>query len=107
MSSEAIMIGKNGVEDYPIVKDLLLRIQSVLRAAETKYVVMNVERKNVDKIVELLPGLKSPTIVTLADENWVALHTAMPERDFWDKISKLKAAGAQGIIVMPMEKIII
>lgn len=107
LSSEAILIGRAGIADDPIVLELMQRIQSVLRAQETKYVVLNVERNNLDAIVSLLPGVKSPTVVPLAEENWVAVHTAISEQDFWDKINKLKAAGAQGIIVMPVEKIII
>jgi len=106
MSSEAILIGKNGIEQDEIVKELLQRIQSVLKAKETKYVVLNVERTNLDTILNLLPGVKSPTVVPLAEENWVAVHTVIQERDFWEKINKLKAAGAQGIVVMPVEKVI-
>ncbi|WP_257657717.1 ATP phosphoribosyltransferase [Parapedobacter lycopersici] len=107
LSSEAILIGRAGIANDPIVLELMQRIQSVLRAQETKYVVLNVERDNLDAIIRLLPGVKSPTVVPLAEENWVAVHTAIAEQDFWDKINKLKAAGAQGIIVMPVEKIII
>ena len=107
MESEAILIGKKGEEGDPIVQELLVRIQSVLRARDAKYVVLNVERKNLDQIIELLPGVKSPTIMPLAEEGWVAVHTAIAEQDFWDKINKLKLAGAQGIIVMPVEKIIL
>jgi len=107
MNSEAILIGRAGIESDPIVLELIQRIQSVLLAQETKYVVLNVERDNLDAIIRLLPGVKSPTVVPLAEENWVAVHTAITEQDFWDKINKLKAAGAQGIIVMPVEKIII
>jgi ATP phosphoribosyltransferase len=70
-------------------------------------VVLNVDRKNLDAIVALLPGVKSPTVVPLAEEGWVAVHTVIPERDFWGKINELKAAGAQGIVVMPIEKIIL
>lgn len=106
MSSEAILIGKNGIEQNEIVKELMQRIQSVLKAKETKYVVLNVDRDNLDTILTLLPGVKSPTVVPLAEENWVAVHTVIQERDFWEKINKLKAAGAQGIVVMPVEKII-
>jgi len=107
MSSEAILISKNGIDSNPVVRELIQRIQSVLRAAETKYVVLNVERSNLDEIIALLPGVKSPTIVPLAEENWVAVHTVISEQDFWEKINKLKAAGAQGIVVMPVEKIIL
>ncbi|MDM8173841.1 ATP phosphoribosyltransferase [Olivibacter sp. 47] len=106
MSSEAILIGKNGIEKEEAVKELMQRIQSVLKAKETKYVVLNVKRENLQIIVDLLPGVKSPTVVPLAEEGWVAVHTAIQERDFWEKINKLKAAGAQGIVVMPIEKII-
>lgn len=106
LASEAILIGRNGLDGNSILSELVQRIQSVLRAKETKYVVLNVEKKNLDKIIALLPGVKSPTIVPLAEEGWVAVHTVIPETDFWDKINGLKAAGAQGIVVMPIEKII-
>jgi ATP phosphoribosyltransferase len=79
----------------------------VLRAKETKYVVLNVEKSNLPKITELLHGVKSPTVVPLAEEGWVAVHTVISEDDFWDKINKLKSFGAQGIVVMPVEKIIL
>ena len=106
MFSEAVLIGNNGIAENPIVQELLLRIRSVLRADGHKYIVMNILRDNLPKIVEVLPGLKSPTVIPLAEEGWVAVHTIIPESDFWDKISKLKELGAQGIAVMPMEKII-
>lgn len=107
LSSEAILIGRKGEESNPLIIELIQRIQSVLRAKETKYVVLNAEAKNLDQIVKLLPGVKSPTVVPLAEEGWVAVHTVIPERDFWEKISLLKSAGAQGIVVMPIEKIIL
>jgi ATP phosphoribosyltransferase len=107
MSSEAILIGRKGEENNPLILELLQRIQSVLRAKETKYVVLNVESKNLEQIIALLPGVKSPSVVNLAEEGWVAVHTVIPERDFWNHISELKAAGAQGIVVMPIEKIIL
>ncbi|MEB0248731.1 MULTISPECIES: ATP phosphoribosyltransferase [unclassified Mucilaginibacter] len=107
MSSEAILIGQKGSENDDLIKELIQRIQSVLRAKETKYVVLNVERKNLDAVIALLPGVKSPSVVPLAEVDWVAVHTVIPERDFWDRISQLKQAGAQGIVVMPIEKIIL
>lgn len=107
MSSEAVLIGRKGSENEDLVKELIQRIQSVLRAKETKYVVLNVHSDNLKAIVALLPGVKSPSVVPLAEENWVAVHTVIPERDFWDRISQLKQAGAQGIVVMPIEKIIL
>ena len=107
MSSEAVLIGRTGSENEDLVKELIQRIQSVLRAKETKYVVLNAHKDNLATIIKLLPGVKSPSVVPLAEENWVAVHTVIPERDFWDKISQLKQAGAQGIVVMPIEKIIL
>ncbi|TDS11802.1 ATP phosphoribosyltransferase [Sphingobacterium paludis] len=106
-NSEAILIGREGLSENPILCELLQRIQSVLRAKETKYVVLNVEKINLPQITELLHGVKSPTVVPLAEEGWVAVHTVITEDDFWDKINTLKAAGAQGIVVMPIEKIIL
>lgn len=107
LSSEAVLIGNHSLADDARVLELIQRIQSVLRAKETKYVVLNIERKNLDQITDLLPGVKSPTVVPLAEEGWVAVHTVIPEKDFWNKINNLKAAGAQGIVVMPIEKIIL
>ncbi|MEJ7778186.1 MAG: ATP phosphoribosyltransferase [Daejeonella sp.] len=107
LSSEAVLIGRIGEESNPLIIELIQRVQSVLRAKETKYVVLNAETKNLDQIVKLLPGVKSPTVVPLAEPGWVAVHTVIPERDFWEKISLLKSAGAQGIVVMPIEKIIL
>jgi len=107
LSSEAVLIGSEGIGSDPLVIELIQRIQSVLRARETKYVVLNAEARNLEKIVDLLPGVKSPTVVPLAESGWVAVHTVISERDFWEKISLLKNAGAQGIVVMPIEKIIL
>jgi ATP phosphoribosyltransferase len=107
MSSEAVLIGCAGSENGEMVKELIQRIQSVLRAKETKYVVLNVHKDNLAAITKLLPGVKSPSVVPLAEDDWVAVHTVIPERDFWDRISQLKQAGAQGIVVMPIEKIIL
>ena len=107
MSSEAVLIGRKGSENEDLIQELIQRVQSVLRAKETKYVVLNVEKKNLDAVTKLLPGVKSPSVVPLAEEGWVAVHTVIPERDFWDRISQLKQAGAQGIVVMPIEKIIL
>jgi ATP phosphoribosyltransferase len=107
MSSEAVLIGRPGSENEELVKELIQRVQSVLRAKETKYVVLNVHKDNLKNIIALLPGVKSPSVVSLAEEGWVAVHTVIPESDFWDRISQLKQAGAQGIVVMPIEKIIL
>lgn len=106
MKSEAVLIGKKGIELNEDVIELLQRIRSVLHAKATKYVVLNVAKSNLDKVVSLLPGVKSPTIVPLFEEGWVAVHSVIAEQDFWEKINSLKAAGAEGIVVMPIEKII-
>jgi ATP phosphoribosyltransferase len=107
MSSEAVLIGSKGSENDDLIQELIQRIQSVLRAKETKYVVLNVLKENLAAVTALLPGVKSPSVVPLAEADWVAVHTVIPERDFWDRISQLKQAGAQGIVVMPIEKIIL
>jgi ATP phosphoribosyltransferase len=107
MSSEAVLIGSKNIENSDLVQELIQRIQSVLRAKETKYVVLNVPKANLPEILGLLPGVKSPSVLPLAEEGWVAVHTVIPERDFWSRISQLKQAGAQGIVVMPIEKIIL
>jgi len=107
MSSEAVLICSKSNGELDLIQELVQRIQSVLRAKETKYVVLNVNRDNLPAIIALLPGVKSPSVVPLAEDNWVAVHTVIPERDFWDRISQLKQAGAQGIVVMPIEKIIL
>lgn len=107
MSSEAVLIGSKTTENHDLVLELIQRIQSVLRAKETKYVVLNVHKDNLDTVIALLPGVKSPSVIPLAEADWVAVHTVIPERDFWNRISQLKQAGAQGILVMPIEKIIL
>ncbi|MFA6276146.1 MAG: ATP phosphoribosyltransferase [Pedobacter sp.] len=106
MDSEAVLIASKGMELNPEVLELLQRIQSVLRAKATKYVVLNVAKENLQAVVDLLPGVKSPTVVPLFEEGWVAVHSVIAEEDFWEKINGLKLAGAQGIVVMPIEKII-
>ncbi len=106
MSSEAVLIGRKGIESDALITELMQRIQSVMRAKETKYVVLNVAKSNLDKVLALLPGVKSPSVLPLAEEGWVAVHTVIPETDFWNHINELKSAGAQGIVVMPIEKII-
>jgi len=106
MQSEAVLIGNESILNNPEVAELLQRIRSVLSAKSNKYVVLNVSKDNLQKVVDLLPGVKSPTVVPLFEPDWVAVHSVIAEEDFWDKINSLKAAGAEGILVMPIEKII-
>lgn len=109
--SEAILIANS-----KIVKDrykqhsmnlMLTRIKGVLSAGKYKYIVMNLPKKALPKIKNLIPGLKSPTIVPLVDEDWIAVHVVIKEERFWEIIEKMKEIGAQGILVIPIEKLII
>lgn len=106
LQSQAVLIGGKDVASNSYVQELRQRVQSVLRARETKYVVLNCPNDKLDLIKQLLPGVKSPTVVPLIEQGWVAVHTVISEQDFWEKISQLKVAGAEGIVVMPIEKII-
>ena len=107
--SEAVMIaGKNlDVEKKEILTDLLFRINAVLSAVDKKYVLMNAPADKVDNILKILPGIKSPTVMPLAQEGWCSIHTVLSDSCFWEIIGKLKAEGAQGILVLPVEKMII
>ena len=90
-----------------ILDDLLFRIQSVQRSKNNKYILLNAPNDKLDKIVELLPGMKSPTIIPLYEKGWSSLHSVINENEFWEVINKLKEYGAQGILVTSIEKMII
>ncbi len=109
MKSEALLISnpKLSSEKQAILDELIFRIESVQMAEDKKYVLMNVPTENIDKIIEVLPGMKSPTIMPLAKEGWNSLHAVIDEKRFWDIIGKLKALGAEGILVIPIEKMIL
>ena len=109
MKSEALLISNPNLtpEKQAILDELLFRIESVQMAEDKKYVLMNVPTENIDKIIEVLPGMKSPTIMPLAKEGWNSLHAVIDEKRFWDIIGKLKALGAEGILVIPIEKMIL
>ena len=109
MKSEALLISNPNltVEKQAVLDELLFRIESVQIAEDKKYVLMNVPTENIDKIIEVLPGIKSPTIMPLAKEGWNSLHAVIDEKRFWDIIGKLKALGAEGILVIPIEKMIL
>ena len=91
------------VED-PRIVDLLFRLRGVLRARGHKYVLMNVPKANLDAVVQLLPGMRSPSVLPLADKDWVSVHTVIEEKTFWQVIEKLKENGAEGILVSSIEK---
>jgi len=109
MKSEALLISnpKLTAEKQTILDELLFRFDAVKMAEDKKYVLMNVPTENIDKIIEVLPGIKSPTIMPLAKEGWNSLHAVIDEKRFWDIIGKLKALGAEGILVVPIEKMIL
>ncbi|HEY4652233.1 MAG TPA: ATP phosphoribosyltransferase, partial [Pontibacter sp.] len=94
-------------EKQEILNKLLFRIHAVQRAQRAKYILLNAPNDKIPEITKLLPGVKSPTILPLAEEGWSSLHSVVNEDDFWEIIEKLKAAGAQGILVVPIEKMII
>ncbi len=109
MQSEALLIGHKGMDETKreTLKELLFRIGAVRQAEDKKYVRMNVPRNRLEEIVDVLPGLKSPTIIPLADEAWCCVHTVLDQRRFWEIIGRLKELGAQGILVTPIEKMIL
>lgn len=109
MKSEALLIGdpKMSDEKREILNELLFRIEAVKAAEDKKYVLMNVPSDKLDEIIKVLPGTKSPTVMPLATEGWNSVHTVIDEKRFWEIISQLKALGAQGILVIPIEKMIL
>lgn len=109
MKSEALLIGNKSLNDEKkgALKELLFRIDAVKAAEDKKYVLMNVPTERVKDIISVLPGIKSPTVMPLATEGWSSVHTVLDQKCFWDIIGKLKTLGAQGILVLPIEKMII
>lgn len=109
MKSEALLIQHPNLsaEKLQILEELLFRIEAVQVAEDKKYVLMNVPTENIEKIIEVLPGMKSPTIMPLAKEGWNSLHAVIDEKGFWEVIGKLKSLGAEGILVIPIEKMIL
>ena len=108
MKSEAVLIGNStlSAEKKAILDELLFRMDAVKMAEDKKYVLMNAPKESLDRILTILPGMKSPTVVPLADENWCSIQTVLDEKSFWDIIGKLKEMGAEGILVLPIEKMI-
>lgn len=109
MKSEALLIGNWNMDEqkHQILNEMLFRFEAVRSAQDKKYVMMNAPKDKIDDITEVLPGIKSPTIIPLADENWCSIHTVLDEKRFWEIIGKLKELGAQGILVTPIEKMIL
>lgn len=109
MKSEALLIGNKNMskEKQEILRELLFRMDAVKTAEDKKYVLMNAPKDKVEEIVSVLPGMKSPTVMPLAQEGWCSVHTVLDEKCFWEIIGKLKALGAEGILVLPIEKMIV
>lgn len=109
LRSEAVMIRSNALteEQAALLEKLLFRIRSVKKAKNNKYVLLNAPNENLQTIIGLLPGMKSPTVLPLAEPGWSSVHSVLSENQFWDIIEKLKDAGAQGILVVPIEKMIV
>lgn len=107
--SEAVLIAHPGRDEgaRQILDKMLFRIRAVQRAAQSRYVLLNAPNSALDKIIEILPGMKSPTIVPLAIDGWSSVHSVLSEEEFWENIESLRAAGAQGILVIPIEKMIL
>lgn len=108
MKSEALLIGNKelSAEKQEILEEFLFRIKSVLVADDKKYVLMNAPTDKVDEIISILPGIKSPTVLPLATEGWTSIHAVVDQKHFWEIVGHLKAAGAEGILVLPIEKMI-
>ena len=109
LESEAVLIAHKNLpaEKRELLDKLLFRMDAVMTAADKRYVLMNAPKDCVEQIVSVLPGVKSPTIMPLAQADWCSIHTVLDESCFWDIIGKLKEAGAQGILVLPIEKMIL
>jgi len=109
MQSEALLIGHPGMsqEKRDILNQMLFRFEAVREAEDKKYVRMNAPKARLQEIIDVLPGLKSPTIIPLADDDWCSVHTVLDQKRFWEIIGQLKDLGAQGILVTPIEKMIL
>lgn len=109
MKSEALLVGNWNMDEdkHQILNEMLFRFEAVRSAQDKKYVMMNAPKEKIKEITAVLPGIKSPTIIPLADENWCSIHTVLDEKCFWEIIGKLKELGAQGILVTPIEKMIL
>lgn len=108
IESEAVLIGGKplSTEKQEVLDELIFRIEAVKAAANKKYVLMNVPRRQLDEVIAILPGIKSPTVLPLADSEWCSVHTVVEEKRFWEIINRLKAAGAEGILVLDIKKMV-
>ena len=109
MKSEALLIGNRHLDadKQTIIDQLMFRINAVRAPQDKKYVMMNVPKDRLSDIIAVLPGIKSPTVIPLSESDWCAVHTVLDEERFWEIINKLKSLGAQGILVTPIENMIL
>jgi ATP phosphoribosyltransferase len=109
LKSQAVLVRSKELESgqQALLDQLLFRIRAVKKAKNNKYVLLNAPNDSLEKIISLLPGMKSPTVLPLAESGWSSVHSVLNEDEFWEKIEALKNAGAQGILVIPIEKMII
>ena len=110
LQSEAVLIGNGrrlSDDKQAALDELLFRIEAVKAAESKKYILMNVPKAKLPEVLSVLPGIKSPTVLPLADENWCSVHTVLEEKHFWEIINKLKGAGAEGILVLDIEKMVL
>lgn len=108
LQSQSVLIKNNKLsnEQELLLDKLVFRIKAVKKAKRNKYVLMNAPNEKLQEIIALLPGMKSPTVLPLAESGWSSIHSVLSEDEFWEKIEQLKAAGAQGILVVPIEKMV-
>jgi ATP phosphoribosyltransferase len=108
LQSQAVLIRNQKLDQQKLklLNKLLFRIQAVKKAKRNKYVLLNAPNEKLNEIIGLLPGMKSPTVLPLAESGWSSVHSVLSEDEFWDKIEQLKTAGAQGILVVPIEKMV-
>jgi ATP phosphoribosyltransferase len=109
LKSEAVIIGRNDLSEQKkeILNDLLFRIRSVRAATDNKYILLNAPNDKLEEIIALIPGMKSPTVMPLAETGWSSVHSVLNEGQFWQIIGELRGLGAQGILVIPIEKMIV
>ncbi|HEY9006716.1 MAG TPA: ATP phosphoribosyltransferase [Ohtaekwangia sp.] len=109
LQSEAVIIANPQLdtEKQKILDKLLFRIEAVRKAKNSKYILMNCPNESIEKITTVIPGMKSPTIIPLARTGWSSLHSVVDENDFWERIDQLREFGAEGILVVPIEKMIV
>lgn len=109
LDSQAVLVANAAIDEEKkaILEKLLFRMRSVRKAKKSKYVLMNVPNNNLTQVLDLLPGMRSPTVLPLAESGWSSVHSVLSEDEFWDKIEQLRVAGAEGILVVPIEKLIL